>query len=97
MNGEVFDRLSWNDLSRAFARCFEGKGEVVVGADELSFREPALATEFTLRRDGSSRSFMPLHGMEARWDRVAFDHQAGEVRIEGEGVAYTYRIPPALR
>ena len=97
MTGEPFDRADWPRLSEAFQGCFEGKGEVVTGDDEVSFSAPTVGTGLMLRRDGSSRSFMPLHGLEARWDRVVFDVDAAEVRIEGEGVTYTYRIPPALR
>ncbi len=93
MTPPSFDRTDWHELSRAFERCFAGKGQVVAGADEISFREPTLGTGLTLRRDGTSQSFMPLHGLEARWDRVVFDDEAEEIRLEGDAVAYTYRIP----
>ena len=97
MSETAFRRDEWQRLASAFVERFQGIGEVVAGDDELSFSEPAVGTGLTLRRDGTSRSFMPLHGLEARWDRVVFDDAAAEIRLEGAGVTYTYRIPPALR
>ena len=39
---------------------------------------------------------MPLDGLTAGWDHVAFDRQGRTVTVSGEGFAYTYRVPPFL-
>lgn len=93
---EFIDRSSWESLVLAFAACFEGLGTVVTDDRHAGFDAPRAGTGLTLNRDGSSRSFMPLHDMGARWERAAFDRKRNIVVVEGEGFSYTYRIPPSL-
>lgn len=84
-------RADWDDVVEAFSRFFQGRGEVLARGDEIEFR--ASVTGLSLRRDGTSRSFMPLHELGARWDEVEFDSSGGEVRLRGSQVTYTYRLP----
>lgn len=72
-------------------------GTVVADGESASFAAPKAGTGLVLGRDGTSTSFMPLHGMTARWDRVTFDEQEQTVTVSGDGFSYTYRVPPALR
>ncbi len=46
-----------------------------------------------LCRDGRLTGAMPLHEFEGGVDAVVFDHAAGELRVEEEGMAYTFRRP----
>ncbi|NND04483.1 MAG: hypothetical protein HKN91_17040 [Acidimicrobiia bacterium] len=90
-------REDWAELAAAFTEFFAGAGEVSVGEDALRFSGPAAGTGLELRRDGTSSSFMPLHGLDARWDQVRFDRENDQVVLEGDGVSYNYRVPPSLR
>jgi hypothetical protein len=85
------DRAQWDEVVEAFSRFFEGRGEVVVTENEIEFR--ASITGLSLRRDGTSRSFMPLHELGARWEEVEFDPSGREVRLRGSDMTYTYRVP----
>lgn len=88
-------RESWDDVVRQFTRFFEGLGDVEVTAESVRFS--ASDTGLSLSRDGSSRSFMPLHALTTRWDEVHFDDSAHEVSVVGgDGIRYTYRVPPRL-
>ena len=93
----MIERSDWPALRAAFTEFFAGAGEVSAGDDRVRFDGSAAGTGLELRRDGTSSSFMPLHGLDARWDRVRFDREADEVVMEADGVSYTYRVPPALR
>ena len=79
------------DSFRAF---FSPLGEVVADGDGVSFR--AAETGLSLQRDGTSVSFMPLHELGARWEEIEFDRGQQQVRLIGDGVSYTYRVPPNL-
>ncbi len=90
------DRSSWTSAATAFASFFAGLGDVETGDRSLIFSSPRAGTGLTLNRDGTSTSFMPLHEMGGRWNRVTFDPAEHEVVVEGAGFSYTYRVPPAL-
>ncbi|MBT8165717.1 MAG: hypothetical protein HKO63_07675 [Acidimicrobiia bacterium] len=97
MTIEPLNRNDWPEIAEQFQQFFTGLGSVTVAEDRLVFDgTPVIATGLELRRDGTSASFMPLHGFEARWDRVRFDLAAKEISIEADGVRYLYRVPPAL-
>ena len=81
----------------SFRSFFAGLGTIVTDTDTASFAAPGVGTGLVLGRDGTSTSFMPLHGLTARWDRVAFDQHEQTVTVSGDGFSYTYRVPPALR
>lgn len=88
----------WEEIAAAFEAFFSDLGVVTTGPDELAFdATPRVATRLVVRSDGTSDSFMPLHGLQARWDRIRFNSAAAEVVLESEGLSYTYRVPPALR
>ena len=88
-------RSDWPAVVGAFREFFKPLGEVIVSKDEVEFSSDI--TGLALRRDGTSKSFMPLHDLEAAWEEIAFDLQADEVRLTGVGATYTYRVPPQLR
>lgn len=91
------DRSDWAAVLSSFTAFFEGWGTVVADGDGVSFAAPEAGTRLELGRDGTSTSFMPLHGLTARWDHVAFDQQERTVTVSGEDFAYTYRVPLSLR
>ncbi len=78
-----------------FERFFSDRGSLSITADEVSF--DAGKTGLALNSDGSSRSFMPLHGLDARWDAVIFDHGSQEVTLVSDTTRYLYCVPPDLR
>jgi hypothetical protein len=90
-------RSDWDGVVSSFRSFFAGLGTVVTDTETASFAAPEAGTGLVLGRDGTSTSFMPLHGLTARWDRVAFDRHDEAVTVSGDGFSYTYRIPPALR
>lgn len=91
------DRHDWPEVVRRFRSFFAGRGEITETVDAVTFEGRAEGNALVLRQDGTSSSFMPLHGLEARWDQITFDATAEEVVLEAEGVSYTYRMPPGLR
>ncbi|MFT7473976.1 MAG: hypothetical protein ACI81L_000892 [Verrucomicrobiales bacterium] len=91
------DRSDWAAVLSSFSAFFEGLGTVVADGDGVSFEAPEAGTGLELGRDGTSTSFMPLHGLTARWDHVTFDRPKRTVTVSGESFAYTYRVPPSLR
>ena len=95
MSSDVISRESWTDVVSAFTDFFEDMGEVRVTGDAVSFEAPE--TGLSVNSDGSSRSFMPLHGLELRWETIEFDAELCEVRLAGSGGTYTYVVPPNLR
>lgn len=91
------DRSDWPAVRAAFAAFFAGLGTVVTDGDTAFFDAPESGTGLTLNRDGTSTSFMPLHGMSARWENVTFDSEEQTATVAGDGFSYTYRVPPGLR
>lgn len=94
---EAIERSDWDDVVAAFRRFFEPLGDVSVTEASVAFAAPRAGTGLEIDRDGSSRSFMPLHDLTLTWDVVEFDHDQGLVRLEAAGGVYTYRVPPSLR
>jgi hypothetical protein len=90
------DRSDWATVVASFAAFFEGLGTVAVDGGTASFAAPEAGTGLVLGKDGTSKSFMPLHGMSARWETVIFDADERTVTVSGDDFAYTYRVPPAL-
>ncbi|WP_436932097.1 hypothetical protein [Halosimplex halobium] len=74
--------------------------ERFAGADAVSERDDGAVvaqfrgvTHVTVRPDGRVETGMPLHEFAGRPDRLVFDHDAGELRVERDGVSYTFRRP----
>lgn len=89
-------RSDWDEVLASFRSFFAGLGTIVTGTDTASFAAPKAGTGLVLGRDGTSTSFMPLHGLTARWDRVIFDRDEQAVTVSGDDFSYTYRVPPGL-
>jgi len=94
---ESIERSDWETVVAVFRSFFEGLGTVVADGDSASFAAPEAGTGLVLGRDGTSTSFMPLHGLDAQWDMVTFDRAERTVTVAGQGFSYTYRVPPAVR
>jgi hypothetical protein len=90
------ERSDWAKVVASFAAFFEGLGNVAFDGDTASFSAPEAGTGLVLSADGTSKSFMPLHGMSARWETVTFDTEERTVTLSGDGFAYIYRVPPTL-
>ena len=95
MSGDSVSRADWPAVVASFREFFEPLGEVTTSADDAEFT--ARGTGLAVRRDGTSKSFMPLHDLEAAWETIVFDAEAGEVKLVGPNATYTYRVPPYLR
>ena len=91
---ESLNRADWSAVVAAFVAFFGGLGTVEQSDDEVAFA--ADGTGLALSRDGSSRSFMPLHALEAGWDVVVFDNSDHEVKLMSGATTYTYRVPARL-
>jgi hypothetical protein len=50
-------------------------------------------THVTVYPSGRIETGMPLHEFAGVPERLVFDHDAGELRVERDGVAYTFRRP----
>ena len=94
MPSDAIERADWDRLTDRFTAFFADLGKVEATDAELTF--DAGFTGLVVARDGSSRSFMPLHELAATWDRLRFDDEARVVTLEGDGVEYSYRVPPGL-
>lgn len=88
----------WDAVVAAFHELFDGLGEITQGDVGISFRSraPDVQTGLTLRKDGRLEASMPLHGVEVKVDRVVWDVARTWIKLAGEGVSYTYRIPAEL-
>lgn len=95
MSDTPIPRTSWPDVVAAFTRFFAGLGETAVEDGTVSFEAPD--TGLSVSSDGTSESFMPLHGLSLTWDTIAFDTHRWEVRLVGPGGTYSYIVPPSLR
>ncbi|MDJ0955065.1 MAG: hypothetical protein QNJ81_15405 [Acidimicrobiia bacterium] len=95
MSAESVPRADWPAVVDAFRSFFEPFGEVITSAEEAEFS--AQGTGLAVRHDGTSKSFMPLHDLEAAWETIVFDRKAHEVKLVGPNATYTYRVPPYLR
>jgi hypothetical protein len=82
----------------AFYDLFDGLGEIAQDEVGISFnsRAPDVQTGLTLRKDGRLEASMPLHGVEVKVERLVWDEAGTWIKLVGDGVAYTYRIPSEL-
>ena len=88
----------WGDISERFRNLFDGLGDVTVTEDLLSFRSipPAVATGIAITRSGGLVANMPLHAVESRFMTIAFFSNPPSLTLSGDGMSYTYVVPPAL-
>ena len=84
-------RADWAELVSEFRDFFAPLGRVNVSDEEVEFQ--AGYTGLALHRDGTSRSFMPLHDLSATWEQVSFDRANLVVQLMSEQLTYTYRVP----
>ncbi|MBX0323614.1 hypothetical protein EGH21_11305 [Halomicroarcula sp. F13] len=76
---------------------FAGPENVTERDDGSLSAEFSRSTYVSVGADGHVATGMPLHAFDAPADRLVFDHDAGELHVEGgsgeETVAYTFRRP----
>lgn len=89
----------WNELCHAFEEFFiQVNGEVEYSEDVLRFISPSdqVQTSLFLYRRGSFAASMPLHGIDAKVEDIRFYQEKYEIQLMGDGVDYTYKVPPQL-
>ncbi|MGI9667484.1 MAG: hypothetical protein ACR2N2_10330 [Acidimicrobiia bacterium] len=94
MSEQTIDIDDWQAVADAFRHMFAGLGAIV--EDPTGIRFLAEETGLDLGRDGTSRSFMPLHESRLRWDTITFDEAEREVLLTDGCSTYLYRIPSNL-
>ena len=89
----------WHELCKGFEVFFTNvNGEVEYSEDVLRFISPPdqVQTSLFLYRKGNFAASMPLHGIDAKADEVHFNQESFEIKLLGDGVDYTYKVPPQL-
>ena len=95
MSTSTYHRAAWDSIAHAFHTMFEGLGEVTEDRDGIRFRTDE--TGLDIRRDGTSRSFMPLHASSMRWTDATFDMTNDAVMLSDGTSSYLYRVPERLK
>jgi hypothetical protein len=88
------ERSDWAATVDAFREFFDCLGDVVETGDEVRF--DAGFTGLVMHRNGTSRSFMPLHDLSTTWQAVEFDDAGRTVTLIAGETRYTYKVPPQL-
>ena len=89
----------WPELCSAFEKFFiHVNAEVEYSVDTLRFISPSdqVQTSLFLYRKGNFAASMPLHGIDAKVKEVQFKQESLEIQLSGDGVDYTYKVPPQL-
>ena len=88
----------WARISEQFRLMFDGLGELTITEDLLAFRSlpPAEATGISITRTGALVANMPLHAVESVFATGKFSTEPTALTLEGDGMSYTYTVPPAL-
>lgn len=89
---ETVDPVDRGALRHALER-FAGGRAVTESDDGSLIADFRGTTHVTVRPDGRVETGMPLHEFSGAPDRLVFDHDAGELHVEGDGVSYTFRRP----
>ena len=73
-------------------------GNVERSEEHLCFSSPPekVETSLTLYRNGTFAAAMPLHGIDAKVERIVFETDTSEIQLLGKDVNYVYRVPPQL-
>jgi len=88
---EDVERVPLAEFDRVVSALERFAGEVTV--EDGCARATMGSATLEICRDGRLAGAMPLHEFEGGVETVVFDHGAGELRVEGDGVAYTFRRP----
>ena len=96
-DGTAVDPADTDAVGRHLER-FAGANAVTEREDGAVVADFRGVTHVTVHPDGRLETGMPLHAFAGRVDRLVFDHDAGELRVErtgedGDGVTYTFRRP----
>jgi len=89
----------WDELTEVFESFFISvDGKVECDQDMLCFNSSPhqVETSLSISRNGKFAAAMPLHGLDARIERIVFEQSEFEIRLLGHGVNYIYRVPPQL-
>ena len=89
----------WHEICKGFEVFFTNvNGEVEYSEDVLRFISPPdqVQTSLFLYRKGNFAASMPLHGIDAKVKDIQFKQENFEIRLLGDGVDYTYKVPPQL-
>lgn len=89
---------NWTELSSEFSQFFDGLGAVTVTHDCLEFQSHPnhVQTGFTVHITGFVNASMPLHGLDARFERFEFKQTPPQVMCHGQDTTYTYKVPQEL-
>ena len=94
-----FNIEQWTEVCESFEEFFDDvEGDVERSEDALRFISPLdlVQTSLFLYRSGNFAAAMPLHGIDAKVEHIHFKPEAFEIQLLGEGVDYTYKVPPEL-
>jgi|TARA_B110000967_G_C18573125_1_gene405879 hypothetical protein len=89
----------WPELTDSFEAFFRSiDGDVERSKEHLCFISASekVETSLTLYRNGTFAAAMPLHGIDAKVERVVFQPDTSEIHLLGKDVNYVYRVPPQL-
>ena len=89
----------WPEIIDSFESFFLSvDGHVEQSEEHLSFSSAPtkVETSLTLYRNGTFAAAMPLHGIDAKVERVVFEPAKSEIQLFGKDVNYVYRVPPQL-
>jgi len=88
----------WAQISEHFRLMFDGLGELAITEDSCPSVPflPAVATGISITRTGALVANMPLHAIESVFATVNFSSEPTALTLEGDGMSYTYTVPPAL-
>ena len=86
----------WKPIIEQFKSLFTHLGEVLESNDSITYNsiKPDVETSISISKNGEFSAAMPLHGIGAKVEQVIFTESS--VRLYGEFLDYTYRIPPAI-
>jgi hypothetical protein len=90
--GTVVDPADTGELRHNLER-FAGTDAVSADGDGAVVADFRGVTHVTVHPDGRVETGMPLHEFAGVADRLVFDHDAGELRVEREDTSYTFRRP----
>jgi len=89
----------WPEIIDSFESFFLSvDGHVERSEEHLSFSSAPtkVETSLTLYRNGTFAAAMPLHGIDAKVERVVFEPTKSQIQLLGKDVNYVYRVPPQL-